>query len=178
MDVPGFVNTFTPDGTFTDEAFGNVFTGPKELAIMLQVFGNAFPDMHRELHRFYSVDDMVIVELALQGTHNGPLAVPGGFIPPTGRRMNAPCCDAFRIVDENQNVQLLLVSGYGSRAARGAWESRRRREEGRLMRAIPSCMRALVVDQRCRSERRFPPFIADWILSRSSSPLAHPRDAP
>ena len=74
MDVPGFVNTFTPDGTFTDEAFGNVFTGPKELAIMLQVFGNAFPDMHRELHRFYSVDDMVIVELALQGTHNGPLA--------------------------------------------------------------------------------------------------------
>jgi hypothetical protein len=31
MDVPGFVNTFTPDGTFTDEAFGNVFTGPTEL---------------------------------------------------------------------------------------------------------------------------------------------------
>ncbi|HKC82186.1 MAG TPA: nuclear transport factor 2 family protein [Gemmatimonadaceae bacterium] len=69
MDVPGFVNAFTPDGTFTDEAFGNVFTGSKELAIMLQVFGNAFPDMHRELHRFYSVDDVVIVELALQGTH-------------------------------------------------------------------------------------------------------------
>ena len=39
MDVPGFVNAFTPDGTFTDEAFGNVFTGSKELAIMLQVFG-------------------------------------------------------------------------------------------------------------------------------------------
>ena len=99
MDVPGFVNTFTPDGTFTDEAFGNVFTGPKELAIMLQVFGNAFPDMRRELHRFYSVDDVVIVELALQGTHNGPLAAPGGLIPPTGKRMNAPCCDVFRIVD-------------------------------------------------------------------------------
>ena len=97
MDVPGFVNMFTADGTFTDEAFGNVFTGPKELAIMLQVFGSAFPDMHRELHRFYSVDDMVIVELALQGTHNGPLAVPRGFIPPTGKRMNAPCCDVFRI---------------------------------------------------------------------------------
>ena len=24
IDVPGFVNAFTPDGTFTDEAFGNV----------------------------------------------------------------------------------------------------------------------------------------------------------
>ena len=39
MDVPGFVNTFTPDGTFTDEAFGNVFTGPKELAIMFRSSG-------------------------------------------------------------------------------------------------------------------------------------------
>src|SRR5258708_20713448 len=95
MDVPGFDNAFTPDGTFTDEACGNVFTGSKELAIMLQVFGNAFQDMHRELHRFYSVDDMVIVELALQGTHNGPLAVPGGFIPPSGKRMNAPAATCF-----------------------------------------------------------------------------------
>ena len=94
-EVPGFVNTFTPDGTFTDEAFGKVFMRPKELAIMLQVFGNAFPDMHRELHRFDSVDDMVIVELALQGTQNGPLAMPGGLRPPTGKRMNAPGCDVF-----------------------------------------------------------------------------------
>jgi hypothetical protein len=45
-----------------------------------------------------SVDDMVIVELALQGTHTGPLAVPGGFLPTTGKRMNAPCCDVFRLV--------------------------------------------------------------------------------
>jgi steroid delta-isomerase-like uncharacterized protein len=99
MDVEGFVNTFTPDGTFTDEAFGNIFTGPQELATMLQIFGNAFPDIHREIHRMYSVDDMVIVELALQGTHGGPLAVPGGFIPPTGKTMDAPCCDVFRLVE-------------------------------------------------------------------------------
>ena len=98
MDVPGFVNAFTPDGTFTDEAFGNVFRGPNELATMLQFFGTAFPDMHRDLQRFFSVDDMVIVELLLQGTHKGPLAVPGGVIPPTGKRMNAPCCDVFRLV--------------------------------------------------------------------------------
>jgi len=98
MDVPGFVNTFTPDGAFTDEAFGNVFTGPKELATMLQIFGSAFPDMHREIQRMYSMDDMVIVELSLQGTHKGPLAMPGGFVPPTGKRMNAPCCDVFRLV--------------------------------------------------------------------------------
>jgi hypothetical protein len=39
----------------------------------------------------------VIVELALQGTHLGPLPLPGGTIQPTGKRMDAPCCDVFQL---------------------------------------------------------------------------------
>ena len=58
------------------------------------------PDMHRELFRFYvSGDDIVVVQLALQGTHLGPLSLPEGTIPPTGKRMDAPCCDVFRIAN-------------------------------------------------------------------------------
>ena len=49
--------------------------------------------------RFFTVGDTVIVELALQGTHKGPLALPMGTIPPTGKRMDAPCCDVFRLRD-------------------------------------------------------------------------------
>ena len=41
----------------------------------------------------------VIVELALQGTHDGPLWLPQGILPPTGNRMNAPCCDVFKLKD-------------------------------------------------------------------------------
>jgi hypothetical protein len=55
--------------------------------------------MHRELYRFFSVDDVVVVELALQGTHKGPLPTPMGILPPTGKRMDAPCCDVFRLVN-------------------------------------------------------------------------------
>jgi ketosteroid isomerase-like protein len=43
--------------------------------------------------------DTVVVQLALQGTHKGPLALPFGNIPPTGKRMDAPCCDVFRLKD-------------------------------------------------------------------------------
>ena len=39
----------------------------------------------------------VFVELALQGTHDGPLRLPQGILPPTGNRIDAPCCDVFRL---------------------------------------------------------------------------------
>jgi hypothetical protein len=55
--------------------------------------------MHRELFRFYEDGNIVIVQLALQGTHLGPLNLPAGVIPPTGKRMDAPCADVFEIVD-------------------------------------------------------------------------------
>jgi ketosteroid isomerase-like protein len=56
-------------------------------------------DMHRELHTVYVAGNVVIVQLSLQGTHNGPLDLPAGTVPPTGKRMDAPCCDVFELVD-------------------------------------------------------------------------------
>src|SRR5882724_3502102 len=99
QDVTGFVNCFTEDRTFTDESIGHTYRGPKELGRTVEIYAKAFPDMHRELYRFFSVGDTVVVELALQGTHKGPLPTPMGIIPPTGKRMDAPCCDVFRLVN-------------------------------------------------------------------------------
>jgi len=98
-DIAGWVNCFTPTGTFTDESIGVTYRGAKELGRTVEVYAAAFPDMHRDLHRFYIVGDTVVVELALQGTHKGPLELPIGIIQPTGKRMNAPCCDVFQLVN-------------------------------------------------------------------------------
>jgi ketosteroid isomerase-like protein len=76
-DITAWVNCFTADGTFTDESIGVTYRGPKELGRT----------------------DTVVVELALQGTHKGPLELPIGIIPPTGKKMNAPCCDVFQLVN-------------------------------------------------------------------------------
>jgi len=95
-DVAGWVNSFTKDGTFTDQSIGVTYRG-EALGHTVEVYAAAFPDMHRELYRFFEVGDTVIVELALQGTHKGSLALPSGTIPPTGKRMDAPCCDVFRL---------------------------------------------------------------------------------
>jgi len=98
-DMAGWVAAFTEDGTFTDESIGVTWTGPDELPEQVENYARAFPDMHRELYRLYVSGNIVVVQLALQGTHLGPLQMPGGTLAPTGRRMDAPCCDVFELVD-------------------------------------------------------------------------------
>ncbi|GAB3002061.1 nuclear transport factor 2 family protein [Amycolatopsis acidiphila] len=97
-DLEGWVSAFTEDGTFTDESIGVTYRGSKELPITVEVYARAFPDMHRELYQFYGSGDIVVVQLALQGTHLGPLSLPFGTLPATGKRMDAPCCDVFELV--------------------------------------------------------------------------------
>jgi hypothetical protein len=55
--------------------------------------------MHRELYAVFVSGDTVVVELALQGTNKEPLELPIGVIPPTGKQMNAPCCDVFQLTN-------------------------------------------------------------------------------
>ncbi|MFB7719167.1 nuclear transport factor 2 family protein [Nocardia sp. NPDC056100] len=96
-DLDGWLDAFTEDGTFTDESAGVTYLG-KDRAWPVENYGRAFPDMHRELYRVYVSGDLVIVQLALQGTHQDPLSFGDGrILPPTGNRMDAPCCDVFEL---------------------------------------------------------------------------------
>jgi ketosteroid isomerase-like protein len=99
VDIPGWVAAFTADGTFTDESSGAVYQGPDGLGAVVEVFAKAFPDMHRELRQVYVDGNIVVVQLALQGTHLGPLTLPGGTLAPTGNKIDAPCCDVFELSD-------------------------------------------------------------------------------
>jgi ketosteroid isomerase-like protein len=111
-DIPRWVACFTEDGTITDEAMGVTYRGPKELGRIVETYAKAFPDMHRELYKVYVTGDTVVVELALQGTHKGPLTLPFGIIPPTGKRMDGPCCDVFQL--KNGKIQSFNCYNEGS----------------------------------------------------------------
>ncbi len=76
-DLDGWVAAFTDDGTFTDQSIGVTYRGPGELPVQVENYVRAFPDMHRELYQLYVSGDVVVVQLALQGTHLGPLRLPG-----------------------------------------------------------------------------------------------------
>jgi ketosteroid isomerase-like protein len=96
-DIEGWIDCFTPDGVFVDNSIAVTYRGPSEVAKPVEYYGAAFSDMHRELYDIYVIGDVVVVQLALQGTHDGALHLPVGMLPPTGKRMNAPCCDVFKL---------------------------------------------------------------------------------
>jgi ketosteroid isomerase-like protein len=97
MDMAAWSAAFTPDGTFTDMSINVKWQGPDELPEQVENFHRAFPDMHRELFHVYVSGNIVVVQLALQGTHRGPLWLPIGTLPATGQKMDAPCCDVFEL---------------------------------------------------------------------------------
>lgn len=98
MDLAGWKACFNANGIFTDQSIGVTYEGD-QLDYPVRQYGTAFGDMHRELYDLWTVGDTVIVRLALQGTHTGPLATPFGTIPPTGKKMDAPCADIFELED-------------------------------------------------------------------------------
>jgi steroid delta-isomerase-like uncharacterized protein len=103
-DIPGFVSLFAKDGYFWDVSVGKKYYG-NDIGKTVEVYATAFPDMHRILLDFYVKDDenKVIVELTLNGTHNGPLDLGKGSIPPTGKTIEVPCCDVWTI--ENGKIK-------------------------------------------------------------------------
>jgi hypothetical protein len=97
-DTAKFVSYFAEGGYFYDVGAGKKYYG-KEIGGTVDIYAAAFPDMHRELYGFYFNDDVVVVELSLNGTHNGDLELPAGVIPPTHKEIHAPCCDVFHLKD-------------------------------------------------------------------------------
>lgn len=97
-NIQGWIDCFVPDGVFVDNSVEVTYRGP-DVAKPVEYYGTAFSDMHRELYNVYVTDNVVVVQLALQGTHDGALHLPFGMLPATGKRMDAPCCDVFTLVD-------------------------------------------------------------------------------
>src|SRR5258707_15023712 len=71
-DTPGFVAMFGEGGYFYDVGAGKKYYG-RDIGVTVDNYGNAFPDMHRDLIGLYTTDDLVVVELTLNGTHKGDL---------------------------------------------------------------------------------------------------------
>ena len=81
-DLEGWINLFTQGGVFVDNSVGATYRG-RALADPVRNYGTAFSNMHRELFHIYVDGNVVVVQLALQGTHDGPLQLPFGELPAT-----------------------------------------------------------------------------------------------
>jgi steroid delta-isomerase-like uncharacterized protein len=80
-------------------ATGEVFDGEEEVRRYYAETRAAFPDQRNELVALHHLDDGVVVEFDLLGTHTGPLR----SLAPTGRRFRCRMA-AFFLFDEDRIV--------------------------------------------------------------------------
>jgi ketosteroid isomerase-like protein len=90
-DFKKFVSFFSEEGYMYDIPSGTKFRG-KAIGDSIAALASAFPDVHRELLSIY-----VVVGLRIRGTHKGELAVDSKTIAPTGKAIDVPCVDVFRL---------------------------------------------------------------------------------
>ncbi|MFF3411420.1 ester cyclase [Streptomyces sp. NPDC002742] len=98
LDVRGFMDLFAEDGVFNNVVAGESYRG-EHLGDLVAFMGALAPDVHRELHRFHVMGNVVAVELTIQGTVTGPFETPAGVVQPTGARLDIPTADFWYVED-------------------------------------------------------------------------------
>jgi ketosteroid isomerase-like protein len=97
LDAKKFVSFFSKEGYMYDVPSGTKFRG-KAIGNSIAALASAFPDVHRELLSIYVAENVVVVvELRIRGTHKGKLALGSKTIAPTGKAIDVPCVDVFRL---------------------------------------------------------------------------------
>ncbi|MFF3861409.1 ester cyclase [Streptomyces sp. NPDC002209] len=102
LDIRGFVALFAEDGVFNNVVAGESYRG-EHLGDLVAFMGALAPDVHRELHRFHVMGDVVAVELTIRGTFTGPFETPAGTIRPTGATLDIPTADFWYV--ENGKIK-------------------------------------------------------------------------
>ena len=96
LDTQKFVSMFSDEGYMMDMASGTKFRG-KAIGDSIASLARAFPDVHRELLDIYVAENVVVVEIAIRGTHKGEMALASGTLAPTGKVIDVPCCDVYHL---------------------------------------------------------------------------------
>ena len=96
LDTKKFVSFFSKKGYMLDMASGTKFRG-KAIGDSIAGLARAFPDVHRELLSIYVAEDVVVVEIAIRGTHKGELTLGSKTLAPTGKTIDVPGCDVYHL---------------------------------------------------------------------------------
>ena len=85
------------DDIIHTSATAGTVTGIEAFLIFVTALKQAFPDLHWEMREFIEGSDTVVAEGVLIGTNTGTMVGPRGPIPATGRRVELPFCDIWKV---------------------------------------------------------------------------------
>ena len=93
------VATLAEGCEITDVPSGTVYRGADGFKQNSQLFTEGFPDNSIEITNVVATEDQVVVEFIGRGTNTGPLHLPTGDVPPTGRKGALQCCNVYQIAN-------------------------------------------------------------------------------
>lgn len=104
LQAPGF--------SYAEPATGRVVRGEQEFEALLRGWRDAVPDVRGEVTRVAVDGDVAVLEITWRGTHSGPLAMPDGTLPPSGRSVDFVSTlwqhwDGERMVEERHHLDML-----------------------------------------------------------------------
>jgi len=90
---------FAEDCEVIDVPSGMTSRGPDGYKQVILFFEEGFPGSSIDITNLFATEDQAVVEFTGRGTNTGPLHMPTGDIPPTGRAVELRFCDVYRIRD-------------------------------------------------------------------------------
>ncbi len=88
--------TFAADSTLIDVPSGRTLPGVDGYKQLVLFFAEAFPGSRTEITTMFASEDQVVVEFIGRGTNTGPLHMPTGDIPATGRNLEMSFCEVIQ----------------------------------------------------------------------------------
>lgn len=88
---------FADDSELVDVPTGRTLAGPEGYKQLALFFAEAFPGSSTELTNAFATEDQAVIEFTGRGTNTGPLHMPTGDIPATGRYSELRFCGVYRI---------------------------------------------------------------------------------
>jgi len=91
------VAAYAADSTLTNVPLGVTLPGPEGFKQLVLFFAEAFPGSRIEITHVVATEDQAVVEFTGRGTNTGPLHLPTGDVPATGRSVELRFCEVFQI---------------------------------------------------------------------------------
>lgn len=104
-DVAGFIAFYAEDAVVTDPQYPQPLRGRAAIERDMTDYLTAFPDLSGRLTSRLIDGPVSAAEATMTGTHEGPLPLPTGEAPATGRRLEFPMAVFSRLNEEGLIVE-------------------------------------------------------------------------
>ncbi|WP_051426243.1 ester cyclase [Jiangella gansuensis] len=101
-DATRFAAFYSEDAVVRDPQYPEPLVGRAAVANDSKIFFTAFPDLRAEVTCMVASGATLAAEMTIEGTHTGPLTLPSGEVPPTGRLLKFAMAFFARI--DNQGL--------------------------------------------------------------------------